>query len=81
MSTAGAPRFGTLYRNLLWSAVAPLALVLVLQHRFGVSLVIALAIAAVFPLADVVVTWHRSRRLEPLGALILVIIAFGVVRR
>ncbi|MGH7660826.1 MAG: hypothetical protein ACRENA_07930 [Vulcanimicrobiaceae bacterium] len=72
MSATSTPRFGTLYRSLLWSAVLPLALVLVLQHRFGVSLVIALAIAAVFPLADIAAGWYRSRRLQPLGALMLV---------
>jgi hypothetical protein len=41
VSATSVPGFGPLYRSLLWSAVLPLALVLVLQHRLGVSLVIA----------------------------------------
>lgn len=50
-----------------------------LQHRFGVPLVIALAIAAVFPLGDIVSGWYRTRRLQPLGALMLVVLTTGIV--
>ena len=71
--------FGGLYRSLLISAVLPLALVLILQHRLGMPLVNALAISAVFPLGDIVIVWLRKRRLEPLGALVLVIILGGMV--
>jgi hypothetical protein len=79
MATAPAPRFGGLYRSLLITAVLPLALVLLLQHRFGVPTVPALAIAAIFPLGDIAFSWARSRRLEPLGALMLVVIVAGIV--
>ncbi|MGH7328936.1 MAG: hypothetical protein ACREJX_11365, partial [Polyangiaceae bacterium] len=79
MATAPAPSFGGLYRSLAITALLPLALVLVLQHRFGVQAVQALAIAAIFPVGDIAVSWVRTRKLEPLGALMLVIIVAGIV--
>ena len=80
MSTGGTtPSFGGLYRSLLISVVLPLALVLILQHRFAMPLITALAISAVFPLGEIVWTWTQRRRLEPLGAMMLVIIAGGIV--
>ena len=78
MSTVATPRFGELYRSLAISVVLPLAAVLVLNYRFGVPLVEALAISAVFPVADIARGWFVKRRLEPLGALMLVIIVAGV---
>ena len=72
------PRFGALYRSLTLSVVLPLVLVLVLQRRFGVPLVEGLAIVAVFPLADIVVSWFRTRRLEPLGGVMLIVIISGI---
>jgi len=72
------PRFGALYRSLTLSVVLPLVLVLVLQRRFGVPLVEGLAIAAVFPLADIGLSWFRTRRLEPLGGIMLTVIISGI---
>lgn len=73
-----APRFGGLYRSLAITTLLPLVCVLALNRRFGMPLVEALAISAVFPLADVALTWMQKRRLEPLGAMMLVVIVSGV---
>lgn len=79
MSAAPAPQFGQLYRSLAITVVLPLALVLVLQHLFGVPAVQALAIAAVIPVVDVLAGWIRERKLHPLGAFMIVIIGAGIV--
>lgn len=79
MTAAPEPRFGDLYRSLAISTVLPLILVLVLQHRFGMPAVQALAIAAVFPLGDIAFGWFRTRRLQPLGVLMLCVISAGIV--
>ncbi|MBV8600966.1 MAG: hypothetical protein JO359_05295 [Candidatus Eremiobacteraeota bacterium] len=73
------PRFRTLYRSLTINTLIPLALVLVLQRRFGMAAIQALAIAAVFPLGDIAFSWIRSRRLEPLGFVMLVVLVAGIV--
>jgi hypothetical protein len=73
-----SPQFGPLYRSLAISTLLPLIAVLVLSNRLGFPLVVALAISALFPLADIALSWLQNRRLEPLGAMMLVIIISGI---
>ena len=61
--------------NLLFNLALPLLAVNLLQHRVG--LVRALAISAIFPALEVSVTAFRARRLDPLGAIVLVLIVIG----
>ena len=55
----------------------PLLAVQWLLHA-GVSVIVALSLSAVFPLADTLVTIVRSRRVSPLGALSLMSIGLGL---
>jgi hypothetical protein len=59
--------FGGFSRDLFVSGALPWIAVVVLQ-RYGVALVPALAISALFPLVDGLVTFARARRLDAIGA-------------
>ncbi|HTX03778.1 MAG TPA: VC0807 family protein [Candidatus Acidoferrales bacterium] len=78
-SNVPSPRFGSLYWSLAITVALPLALVLVLQNKFGMPAIKALAIAAVIPLADILIGWVRLRKLQPLSLLILIVIVAGIV--
>jgi hypothetical protein len=69
---------GAVHPNLLLNVVGPLGVYQVLTGR-GVSAVDALLVAAVFPVAAILVGVLRNRRLEPLGALSLLAIGLGVL--
>jgi intracellular septation protein A len=71
------PRFGGLIESLVVSFALPLLAVKVLQH-YGVSLVDALALAAVFPAGQTLFAWLRTRRLDALGAISLILIVLSV---
>lgn len=73
-----ARRFAPLYRSLALCTALPLAAVLLLQLRFGLSLVAALGASAVFPIVDIAIDVFAKRRLEPLGAMMLVVILAGI---
>jgi hypothetical protein len=72
-----APRFGSLYRSLIVSVALPLIAVQVLL-RTGTPAVTALAIAAIFPFGDALVTLVRKRRFDPIAVLSLVAIVVGI---
>lgn len=69
---------GAVHPNLLLNVVGPLGVYQVFTGR-GVSAVDALLVAAVFPVAAILVGVLRNRRLEPLGALSLLAIGLGVL--
>lgn len=71
------PRFGPLYRSLIVSVALPLIVVQVLL-RTGTPAVAALAIAAIFPFGDALVTLVRKRRFDPIAVLSLVAIVVGI---
>jgi hypothetical protein len=76
--TMAAPRFGPLVRSLVVSVVLALVAAQVLL-RSGVPPVEALAIAALFPFADLVLGFVRRRRADPIAVLSLIVIVAGVV--
>jgi hypothetical protein len=57
---------------------ARLVTVQILQRAFSVPTIPAFALAAIFPLASVLVVWAKSRRIEWIGLGVLVSLAFGV---
>ncbi len=69
--------FRPLLRSVLFSIVLPLLTVQVLTHR-GVSVVVALAAAAIFPLADGLSGIVRGRGFDPIGALVLCSLVAGI---
>ena len=71
------PRFGPLYRSLIVSVALPLIAVQVLL-RTGTPAVTALAIAAIFPFGDALVTLVRKRRFDPIAVLSLIAIVVGI---
>ncbi len=66
-----------LFRSLIVSVVLPLIAVQVLIHA-GRSAVVALAVAAVFPLGDGLLGIARRRGFDPIGALVLASLAGGI---
>ncbi|MBD5633939.1 MAG: hypothetical protein IAI49_05615 [Candidatus Eremiobacteraeota bacterium] len=76
-SHAFTPRFTGLIESVVVSFALPFVAVQGLQH-YGVSLVNALALSAVFPLGQALYAWVRTRRLDALGAISLVFIVLGV---
>ncbi|HEY0382004.1 MAG TPA: VC0807 family protein [Candidatus Elarobacter sp.] len=74
---APTPRFGSLYRSLIVSVALPLIVVQVLLRR-GVPAVEALAIAAIFPLADTLIGLVRARRVDPIVVLSLLALVAGL---
>jgi hypothetical protein len=74
-----APRFSGLYRTLGMSLVLPLIAIQVLLHR-GVSPVIALAVAAVFPLVEMVYEAVQTRRVGVIAIVSLagIVVGFGL---
>ncbi|HEX3468486.1 MAG TPA: VC0807 family protein [Candidatus Elarobacter sp.] len=71
------PKFGPLFRTLLVSVVAPLVVAQVLL-RNGMPAVEALAIAAVFPLAEALYGLVKARRFEPIAVLSLIAVVAGI---
>jgi hypothetical protein len=69
-----APRFQSLYRTLALSLVLPLIVIQVLLHR-GISPVIALAVATVFPLIEMAYEAATTKRV----GLIAVISLIGII--
>ncbi len=69
--------FQPLLRSLIVSVVLPLIAVQVMLHA-GRSPVLALAVAAVFPLGDGLLGVARRRGFDPIGALVVASIAVGI---
>lgn len=67
-----------LLRTLAIDAGLPWLAVQVLQRLWGVPLVPALAIAAVFPAASIVLAWVRLRRVDFIGLVVFVTILGGI---
>lgn len=67
-----------LARDLGINVVAPYATYLLLRHE-GVSLVWSLAAGSVFPLAATLAGFVRSRRVDALGIIVLVVTAASIV--
>jgi intracellular septation protein A len=63
--------------SLLVNAVAPFVAYQVLSH-FRVPTLTALAVTSLFPLAGLVLSWARNRRLDGIGLVTLVVIAIGL---
>jgi hypothetical protein len=70
--------FRRLARNLVVDAVLPWLAVQLLERLWGVGIVPALAMAAIFPVASVVLSWTRHRRPEVIGIGMLAAILSGV---
>jgi intracellular septation protein A len=73
--TARPFRFAMLIPTLLVDVVAPIAIFKLLES-FGVSPIWALASAALAPALNNLRIWIMSRRIEPLG---IMVVAFGVI--
>jgi intracellular septation protein A len=71
------PRFAGLLRNLIVSVALPLIAVQILQH-YGVSTVVALSLAAIFPAAEALSGWFSARRVDMIGLVSLASIVVGV---
>jgi hypothetical protein len=65
-------------RNLLLDVALPWLAVQVLTHRFGVSDLSAVALAAVFPAVSVAGTALRRGRVELIGVMVLVVLLGGL---
>ncbi|MGA2392721.1 MAG: VC0807 family protein [Candidatus Lustribacter sp.] len=74
-----APRFGSLYRTLGLSLVAPLLVIQLLLHR-GVAPIYALSAAAVFPLAEMVYEAVTTRHIGVIAivSFIGIVVGFGL---
>jgi uncharacterized membrane protein (DUF485 family) len=70
----GAPSLRAFAPSILGGAVIPLAVYYLVRHHVS-SDQRALIIAGVFPVAWIVVQWWRTRRLDPVGVIVL----FGFV--
>ena len=77
--TSASTNFGSLYRTLGVSLVLPLIVIQVLIHR-GVSPVIALAAATVFPLGEMVYEALSTKRVGVIAivSLIDIVVGFGL---
>lgn len=75
---SGAPSFRTMIPDLVVDAALPAIAYQVLSHH-GVSDVYALTMGAIFPAANIVRKFIATRRLDLLGAIVLVFIALGTV--
>lgn len=73
-----SPSRWALARDMGINVVAPYATYLLLQHE-GVSLVWSLAAGSVFPLAATLVGFARSRRVDALGIIVLVVTAASII--
>lgn len=72
------PRRRALIRDIGINVVAPYATYLILRNE-DVSLVWALAAGAVFPAAAILVGFVRSRRMDALGIIVLVVTAVSIL--
>ena len=72
------PSRTALVRDLGINVAAPYATYLLLSHE-GVSLVWALAAGSVFPLTATLVGFARSRRVDALGIIVLVVTAASII--
>jgi len=64
--------------TLLWDAVMPVIVFNLLTHR-GVSTLWALAAGGIFPALNIARGWFKSRRLEPLGIIVMTFLTIGTV--
>jgi hypothetical protein len=76
-SAAIRPRFGGLYRSVIINVGLPFVTLQWLL-RTGTPAVTALAIAAIFPLAEAIFTLVRNRRFDPIALLSLIAIVAGL---
>jgi len=72
------PSRATLIRDLAVNVAAPYATYLLLSHE-GVSLVWSLAAGSIFPLSATLVGFVRSRRVDALGIIVLVVTAASIL--
>lgn len=75
--TGGLPVFRNLLRSLFIDAVLPILSYHLLVH-YGVPVVHALAISAVFPAGKLIGGIVVSRRIDPIGIIVLIFIVVGV---
>ncbi len=73
-----SPGRAALIRDLAINVAAPYATYLILRHE-GVSLVWSLAAGAVFPAGATLVGFARSRRVDALGLIVLVVTAVSIL--
>ena len=73
----GAPSLRAFAPSILGGAVVPLTVYYVARHHVS-SDQQALVIAGFFPVAWIVLQWFRTRRLDPIGAVVLVGFVVGV---
>jgi hypothetical protein len=68
------------FRQMLPTLIYDVALPIVafnLLTKYGVSTLLALVAGGIFPAANNVITFVRSRRLEPLGIIVMIFLAVG----
>ncbi|MBD5656066.1 MAG: hypothetical protein IAI50_12945, partial [Candidatus Eremiobacteraeota bacterium] len=73
---AALPNFAPLRRSIIISVVLPAIATAVLTHA-GMPLPRATLIAAVFPVAEVIIGWRETRRLDAIAVLSLILMAAG----
>jgi hypothetical protein len=71
------PSFDRLRRNLLLDVALPWITVQILE-RYGIPAIPALAAAAAFPLASILVSWRRQRRADIIGISVIITILGGI---
>lgn len=68
------------FRQMLPTLICDVAMPIVafnLLTKYGVSTLLALVAGGIFPAANNIVTFIRSRRLEPLGIIVIIFLAVG----
>ncbi|HEX3705395.1 MAG TPA: VC0807 family protein [Mycobacteriales bacterium] len=73
----GAPSLRAFAPSIVGGAVVPLTVYYIVRHHVS-SDQRALIIAGIFPAAWIVVQWLRTRRLDPIGAIVLIGFVVGV---
>jgi intracellular septation protein A len=68
--------FRQMMPTLIYDVALPIVAFNVLT-RYGVSPLLALVAGGIFPAANNIITWIRSRRLEPLGIIVMIFLAVG----
>src|SRR5215469_6942662 len=78
MNSEPAGKFS--FRQMLPTLIYDVALPIVafnLLTKYGVSTLLALVTGGIFPAANNIMVWIKSRRLEPLGIIVMIFIAVG----
>jgi len=68
------------YRQMLPTLIYDVAMPIIafnLLTKWGVSTLIALVAGGIFPAANNIIVWIKSRRLEPLGIIVMIFLAVG----